>query len=55
MWKHLKHPNIIPFRGATVTPFQLVSDWMPGGNMMEYISQNPGADRLALVRLTPAA
>ena len=50
MWKHAKHPNIVPFLGVTNTPLQLVSNWMPGGNVMEYIKGHPGADRLALVR-----
>ena len=49
LWKHAKHPNIVPFLGITSTPFQLVSDWMSGGNLMEYIHKHPGADRLALV------
>jgi len=50
MWKHARHPNIVPFLGVTSTPLQLVSNWMPGGNVMEYIKEHPGANRLALVR-----
>jgi len=49
MWKYAKHPNIVPFLGVTSAPLQLVSNWMPGGNVMEYIKQHPGADRLALL------
>ena len=49
VWKHAKHPNIVPFLGVTSAPFQLVSDWMSGGNLMEYIHKHPGTDRLALV------
>jgi len=49
MWKHARHPNIVPFLGITNTPFQLVSNWMPGGNLVGYIKENPGADRLDLV------
>ena len=50
MWKHGKHPNVVPFRGVTTVPLQLVSDWMSGGNIMEYLKEHPGADRLSLVR-----
>ena len=50
MWKHEKHPNIVPFRGVTIVPLQLIFDWMSGGNIMEYITEHPGADRLGLVR-----
>ena len=49
MWKHLTHPNIIPLLGVTVTPFQLVSIWMPGGELTEYIDVHPRADRIGLV------
>ena len=50
MWKHLRHPNILSLRGVTMTPkFQLVSDWMSGGDLPGYIEKNPNADRLKLV------
>lgn len=49
MWKHLTHPNIVPFRGVTVDPLQLISDWMPGGDLANYISQHRDVDRLILV------
>ena len=49
MWKRLVHPNIVPFRGITVTPLQLISDWMSGGDLTGYINQHPGVDRLGLV------
>lgn len=48
-WKHMKHTNIVPFRGVTVAPLQLISDWMPGGDLLQYINGNPDADRLSLV------
>ena len=53
MWKHLAHPNIIPFLGITLTPLQLVSEWIPGGDLTEYIKKNPGADRPGLVGVPP--
>ena len=49
MWKRLEHQNIVPFLGITLTPLQLVSEWMPGGTLAEYIKKNPGTDRLVLV------
>ena len=49
MWKRLTHPNILPLLGITVTPFQLVSDWMSGGDLPGYIKNHPDADRLELV------
>ena len=52
-WKHLAHPNIVPLLGATIVPLQLVSDWMCGGDLTEYITKNPDADRPSLVRVPP--
>ena len=49
MSKHLSHPNIVPLLGATVDPFELVSDLMPGGDLMEYITNHPDVDRHSLV------
>ena len=49
VWKHLEHKNIVPFLGVTSTPLQLISDWMPGGDLREYIKKRPHADRLGLV------
>ena len=49
MWKRLEHQNIVPFLGATVTPLQLVSVWMAGGELLEYIEKNPSVHRLSLV------
>lgn len=48
--KHLVHPNIVPLLGITVDPFELISDWMPGGDLMGYIDAHPDTDRRSLVR-----
>ena len=53
VWKRLKHPNIVPLLGMTSTPLQLVSEWVSGGDLTEYIKKHPGADRLSLVRVPP--
>jgi len=49
MWKHLSHPNILPLLGITITPLQLISEWMPGGDLPGYIEERSDADRLRLV------
>lgn len=49
MWKHLTHPNIVPLLGITLTPLQLISAWMPGGELKEYVTSHPDMDRLGLV------
>ncbi|KAF9647398.1 kinase-like protein [Thelephora ganbajun] len=49
VWKHLSHPNIVPFKGVTFDPLQLVSEWMPGGELREHIRNNPGADPTSLL------
>ena len=54
VWKHLEHENIVPFLGITSSPLQLISDWMPGGDLTKYIKKHPDADRLGLVGAPPA-
>ena len=51
MWKRLEHKTIVPLLGITSEPLQLISDWMPGGDLTDYIKKNPNADRLVLVGL----
>ena len=31
----------------------MVSEWIPNGNIMEFVRANPNADRLGLVRFPP--
>lgn len=52
-WKCLAHPNVVPLLGVVVTSFQLVSIWMPGGTLQEYIKEHPDADRVRLVGSPP--
>ena len=49
VWKYLAHPNIVSLVGVTTDPLQLISDWMVGGNLMEYAANNPNVDGLSLV------
>ena len=48
-WKYLDHPNILPLLGITTDPLQLVSKWVSGGNLREYIKKRPDPDRHRLV------
>ncbi|KAF9789481.1 kinase-like protein [Thelephora terrestris] len=50
MWKRLDHKNIVPLLGMTKTPLQLISEWIPGGNLTEYIIQHSNANRRDLAR-----
>ena len=49
MWKHLKHPNVLPLVGVTLIPLQLVLNWMSGGDLPGYIEKWADADRVRLV------
>ena len=49
MCKRLAHPNIVPLLGITPEPLQLVSEWMPGGDLTEYIKNHSDANRVDLV------
>ncbi|KAF9644868.1 kinase-like protein [Thelephora ganbajun] len=49
LWKRLEHKNIVPLLGITSTPLQLISGWMPGGDLTGYIKRYPDADRLSLL------
>ena len=53
MWKRLKHQNIVPLLGITQAPLQLISEWIPGGDLTEYIEKHPDAGRLDLVGVPP--
>ncbi|KAF9789442.1 kinase-like domain-containing protein [Thelephora terrestris] len=48
MWRHLKHPHIVPLLGTTTEPLQLISVWMPGGELLSYLKDS-NANRLVLL------
>lgn len=52
IWKRLIHPNIGLFKGVTFEPLQLVSEWVPGGELREYIRANRHANLINLVSLS---
>ena len=49
MWKHLNHSKTVPLLRITAIPLQLISDWMSGGDLTNYINQHPDANLLGLV------
>ena len=53
-WRGLRHPNVVPLLGVTVTEtrFAVVSEWMTNGNINEFVRARPEADRLILVCLS---
>lgn len=52
-WKFLRHPNVLPLLGVTITEtrFAMVSEWMANGSINEFAKAHPAADRLTLVCL----
>lgn len=60
MWRHLRHPNILPLLAATSDTFEdqepklaFVSRWMENGNINCFIKKND-VNRVRLVRFLPA-
>ena len=53
MWKRLTHSNILPLLGVTIEGFQLISNWMSGGHLLDYVKNNPDTDRIGLVCVPP--
>ncbi|KAF9789156.1 kinase-like domain-containing protein, partial [Thelephora terrestris] len=49
VWRRLNHPNIVPFKGVTFDPLQLMSEWIPGGELRLYIREHPEANLISLL------
>ena len=51
MWKFLRHPNVLPLVGVTMseTRFTMISGWMENGDINEFVKAHPDVDRLELV------
>jgi len=52
-WKALQHPNVLSLLGVimTETEFSMVSEWMPNGNINQFVSAHQDANRFELVCL----
>lgn len=50
-WRHLQHPNILPFIGVNVERHKLamVSEWMDHGNINEFLRNHKEVNRVRLV------
>jgi len=50
-WKTLRHPNVLPLLGVTMTEnlFAMISDWMASGNINDFVKAYPDANLLGLV------
>ena len=56
-WNALRHPNVLPLLGATISgnQFAMVSEWMVNGNVNEFIKAHGDANRFELVDFTSIA
>lgn len=50
-WKALHHPNVLPLLGVIMTQdlFAMVSEWMPNGNINQFVIAHWDANRFELV------
>ena len=51
MWGTLRHPNVLPLLGVTMSKnhFAMVSEWMEGGNITEFVKAHRDVDPFGLV------
>jgi len=51
-WKHLSHPNILPFIGVTANneEYAMISPWMRGRTIVHYLRNNSATNPLKLAR-----
>lgn len=50
-WKTLRHQNLLPLLGVTISDSQFVmgSEWMVNGNINEFVKTRPDVNRFELV------
>lgn len=50
-WAWLRHENVLPFVGITMqsNQFSIVSEWIPNGDIVSFVAQNPGRNLFPLV------
>ena len=53
MWRFLRHPNVLPLLGVSISENRLamVSAWMENGNINQFVQTHPEANPLKLVSL----
>ena len=53
MWRFLRHTNVLPLLGVSMSGdrFAMISEWMPNGNINQFIKAHPKVNRFRLVRL----
>ncbi|KAH8830918.1 kinase-like domain-containing protein [Flagelloscypha sp. PMI_526] len=53
IWRHLRHPNVLPFLGISQTVFPgetcFVSPFIANGNLVAFLKENPDQDRISLL------
>ncbi|KAF9221806.1 kinase-like protein [Gyrodon lividus] len=51
IWSKLRHDHVVPFYGASTlsSPPYIVSRYMKNGNLVQYLSRRPNADRIKLL------
>ncbi|KAH7928953.1 kinase-like protein [Leucogyrophana mollusca] len=51
VWRHLRHPNCLPFYGVYRADGDscMISPWMENASLTIYLRKNPGADRSFLI------
>ena len=52
MWATLRHPNVLPLLGVTLSKnhFAMVSEWMENGNITEFVETHREVNPFGLVR-----
>ncbi|PBK87161.1 kinase-like protein, partial [Armillaria gallica] len=54
VWRNLEHPNVLRFVGVNedlfYPSFCLISPWVKNGDIISFLSHNPGHDRLQCIR-----
>ena len=50
-WKTLRHRNVLPLLGVVMseTQFAMVSEWMPNGDINQYVRAHGDENRFELV------
>jgi len=50
-WRTLRHQNVLPLLGVMMseTQFAMVSEWMPNGNINQYVKAHRDENRFELV------